>query len=147
MTRRLLSCALAAAILAGPIAAQQRFTSRVEGVRVDVLVTDGSRRVGNLRADDFELRDNGVLQRITRVDLEPQTPLSVICVSVTLTITLLLLSVGSFFRAPSICVFIWSASEDWPAVEDCATPLCALLLGLVLVLMPVLELWPAAVEG
>lgn len=33
-------------------------------------------------------------------------PLNVICVSVTLTITLLLLSVGSFFRAPSICDFI-----------------------------------------
>jgi hypothetical protein len=75
-------------------------------------------------------------------------PLSEICVSVTLTITLLLLSVGSFFRAPSICDFSWSVS-DWPAAveEDCATPPCALLLGLVLVLIPVLELWPAAVEG
>lgn len=80
MTRRLMACAVAAALLACPVAAQQRFTSRAEGVRVDVLVTDGSRRVGNLVAEDFELRDNGVLQRITRVDVEPQSPLSVICV-------------------------------------------------------------------
>jgi len=54
-----------------------------------------------------------------------------ICVSVTFTITLLLLSVGSFFRAFSICERIWSVLpaavfcapladvlEDWPLVLD-----------------------------
>ena len=71
------------------------------------------------------------------------SPLSSIFVSVTFTITLLLLSVGSFFRAPSICERSWSASfvPAWLAacpvgLASFAIPELALPLGLVLVLMP-----------
>jgi VWFA-related protein len=48
--------------------ALQTFSSRTLGVRVDVLVMDGGRPLAGLTARDFELRDNGVLQRIDVVD-------------------------------------------------------------------------------
>lgn len=53
-------------------AAQQppRFSSGVEAVRVDVLVTDRGRPVTGLRARDFEVRDNGVLQDVTLIGFE-----------------------------------------------------------------------------
>jgi VWFA-related protein len=62
--------ALLALLPSGPVRASQKksFTSGTLGVRVDVLVTDGSRAVGGLTASDFELRDNGVLQTIDVVD-------------------------------------------------------------------------------
>jgi len=44
-----------------------QFRSGVEAVRVDVLVVDGGKPVADLRADDFELRDNGVVQAIESV--------------------------------------------------------------------------------
>jgi len=45
--------------------AQPTFSSRVDGVRVDVLVTDGSRRpVRGLSPADFAIRDNGVPQQV-----------------------------------------------------------------------------------
>jgi len=55
------------AILFGAVAVaattQPTFSSRVEGVRVDVLVTDSSRRpLRGLTAMDFDLSDNGVPQ-------------------------------------------------------------------------------------
>jgi VWFA-related protein len=40
------------------------FRSSVDAVVVDVLVTDRGKPVGGLTADDFELRDEGVRQRI-----------------------------------------------------------------------------------
>ena len=44
---------------------QPTFTSRVEGVRVDVLVTDGSRRpLRGLTPADFVIRDNGIPQQV-----------------------------------------------------------------------------------
>jgi Ca-activated chloride channel family protein len=47
------------------IAGQPIFSSRVEGVRVDVLVTDASRRpLRGLTKEDFVIRDNGVQQEI-----------------------------------------------------------------------------------
>jgi VWFA-related protein len=47
------------------IAMQPTFSSRIEGVRVDVLVTDSSRRpLRDLTARDFVIRDNGVLQTV-----------------------------------------------------------------------------------
>lgn len=71
--------AMAVALLAVPIGSQQRFRSRTDGVRVDVLVTDGSQRLRGLTAGDFELRDNGVVQRISAIDVEG-IPLNLICV-------------------------------------------------------------------
>jgi VWFA-related protein len=47
------------------LAMQPTFTSRVEGVRIDVLVTDSSRRpLRGLTAQDFAIRDNGVPQTV-----------------------------------------------------------------------------------
>jgi VWFA-related protein len=53
------------------------FSSRVEAVRVDVLVTNNGQPVRDLTAADFEIRDNGVLQQIDLVSFE-QIPLNVI---------------------------------------------------------------------
>lgn len=52
-------------VLAAAVALQPTFATRVEGVRVDVLVTDASRRpLRGLTAADFMIRDNGVAQEI-----------------------------------------------------------------------------------
>jgi VWFA-related protein len=67
----------AAALLAALIAAGQTFRSGAEGVNVDALVLDGNRPVAGLRAEDFELRDSGVAQRIDSVAFE-DVPLNVI---------------------------------------------------------------------
>jgi VWFA-related protein len=56
---------------------RQRFTSRTDAVRVDVLVTDGRRHVASLTAGDFEIRDNGVLQKIALVQTE-QLPIDLL---------------------------------------------------------------------
>ena len=53
------------------------FSSRVEAVRVDVLVTDGGKPVRGLRAADFEVLDNGVRQTVDFVSAE-QLPLNVV---------------------------------------------------------------------
>ncbi len=55
-----------AALLAfsGQIQSQERFRVGVDVVRVDVLVMDGGRPVTGLTADDFQLLDQGVAQRI-----------------------------------------------------------------------------------
>ena len=53
------------------------FSSRVEAVRVDVLVTDNGQPVRGLGPGDFEIRDNGVLQQIDLVSFE-QIPLNVV---------------------------------------------------------------------
>ncbi len=55
-----------------------RFRAGVAAVRVDALVTDGRRPVANLTAANFELRDNGVPQKVTDVSYE-SLPLNVIC--------------------------------------------------------------------
>ena len=44
-----------------------QFRSGVEAVRVDALVMDGGKPLADLNADDFELRDNGVVQTIESV--------------------------------------------------------------------------------
>jgi VWFA-related protein len=46
------------------------FTVDVEGVYVDVFVTDGGRPVVGLTASDFELRDNGVRQPVELLAVE-----------------------------------------------------------------------------
>ncbi|MFO7695195.1 MAG: VWA domain-containing protein [Vicinamibacterales bacterium] len=71
-----LACALAGMV---PVAQNQlpTFSSRVEAVRVDVLVTDGGRPVPDLRAADFEVFDNGVRQTVDFASAE-QLPLNVV---------------------------------------------------------------------
>jgi VWFA-related protein len=65
MTRQA-TAALLLLVLVGPTvpAQTQKFSSRTLGVRVDVLVTDGRNPIAGLKASDFELRDNGVMQRV-----------------------------------------------------------------------------------
>jgi VWFA-related protein len=66
------------AVLGTTATAQQpTFSSRVDAVRVDVLVTDRGQVVRGLRPQDFELKDEGVLQDVDFVSLE-QLPLNVI---------------------------------------------------------------------
>lgn len=55
---------------------QATFTSRVESVRLDVLVTDNGRPVPGLAAGDFEVRDNGELQKATLIGADAR-PLDV----------------------------------------------------------------------
>lgn len=83
MTRVLPTCSVALACLAGstmrPLAQQPRFTSGVEAVRVDVLVSEKGRPVTGLTADDFDVRDNGVRQAATLIGFE-RVPLNVVLV-------------------------------------------------------------------
>ncbi len=58
-------------------ATRQTFTSRIEAVRVDVLVTEDGQPVQGLTADDFEVLDNGVRQRVDLASFE-QIPLNVV---------------------------------------------------------------------
>jgi hypothetical protein len=67
------------AVGSGLAQAPMRFTSGTAAVRVDVLVTAGNRPVMGLKASDFELRDNGVLQQIRDVSQET-LPLNLFCV-------------------------------------------------------------------
>jgi len=53
------------------------FSSRVEAVRVDVLVAEDGKPVRGLRAVDFEVYDNGVRQTVDLVSFE-QLPLNVV---------------------------------------------------------------------
>ena len=75
MTRGLLTVALMAALLGLPPAdslRQQRptFRSTTDAVLVDVLVTRGDRPLEGLRAEDFEVRDSGALQKPQLLSLE-----------------------------------------------------------------------------
>ena len=56
---------------------QPTFSSRVDAVRVDVLVTDAHGPVRGLGPADFEVRDNGVLQQVDLVSFD-QIPLNVV---------------------------------------------------------------------
>ena len=56
---------------------QPTFKARVDAVRVDALVTDGRQPITGLGAADFEVRDDGVLQRIDRVGAE-DVPLEIV---------------------------------------------------------------------
>ena len=58
------------------LALAQTFTSSVEAVRVDVLVTAGGRIVRNLAPTDFVVRDDGALQNVDFVSFE-NSPLNV----------------------------------------------------------------------
>jgi Ca-activated chloride channel family protein len=78
-TRRAIGAALALlAIVAGRAAAQQpTFSSRLDVVRVDALVTDRDRQVTGLTVADFEVLDNGVAQTLDLVSFET-LPLNVV---------------------------------------------------------------------
>lgn len=80
MTRLGLCAAALLVAAAAPHAARGQnpvFSSRVEAVRVDVLVTENGRQVRGLGPDDFEILDNGVPQRADLVSFE-QLPLNVV---------------------------------------------------------------------
>jgi Ca-activated chloride channel homolog len=68
-----LLCATAAALEAQGVV----FSSKVEAVRVDVLVTDRDKAVVGLKPADFEVLDNGVPQQVDLVSFE-QIPLNVV---------------------------------------------------------------------
>ncbi len=53
------------------------FSTRIEAVRVDVLVTESGRLVPGLRPADFEVLDNGVPQKVDLASFE-EIPLNVI---------------------------------------------------------------------
>jgi Ca-activated chloride channel homolog len=55
--------------------AQQRFRTITDGVRIDVLVTDGRRPIAGLQEKDFILLDQGVRQDIDTIAIE-DIPLS-----------------------------------------------------------------------
>jgi VWFA-related protein len=78
---RRLAAALGLSLLVGAVltvdAQQPVFSTRVEAVRVDVLVTDRGRVLQGLRREDFEIRDEGVLQEVDLVQLE-KLPVNVI---------------------------------------------------------------------
>jgi VWFA-related protein len=54
---------------ASAIAQTPSFRARVDGVRIDVLVTENGRPMTSLTASDFEVRDNGVPQTIDLVSV------------------------------------------------------------------------------
>jgi VWFA-related protein len=70
---------LAGLAIAASTADAQVFSSRVEAVRVDVLVTERGKVVRGLGPGDFELLDNGVPQHIDLVTFE-RLPLNVVLV-------------------------------------------------------------------
>ena len=74
------SFALAVAVISAAgagLAQTPAFSSNVESVRVDVLVAQNGKPVKGLRPEDFELRDNGVLQTVDLVSDE-EIPLNVV---------------------------------------------------------------------
>jgi VWFA-related protein len=73
---RLLILAAGGMLMASP---QERFTSRAEAVRVDVLVTMGNKPVKGLGADAFEVLDSGVAQRVEQIEIE-RLPLNLVLV-------------------------------------------------------------------
>jgi Ca-activated chloride channel family protein len=79
VTRCAAACLLVAWAAVRPAAHAQvpTFSSRVEAVRVDALVTEDGKPLRGLRADDFEVLDNGVPQAIDLVSFE-QLPLNVV---------------------------------------------------------------------
>jgi VWFA-related protein len=83
MQARAAAVCLVAAWTAGLTAQQppppQTFSSTVEAVRVDVLVTEGGRPVTGLQAQDFELLDNGIPQQVDLVSFD-EVPLNLVLV-------------------------------------------------------------------
>jgi VWFA-related protein len=76
---RALAILAALTVLGAAAAAQQSpaFSSKIEAVRVDALVTDNGQPVLGLRPADFEVIDNGVPQTVELVSFD-EVPLNVI---------------------------------------------------------------------
>jgi VWFA-related protein len=77
MTRSFAITAIAVATISSAWAQTPSFSTNVESVRVDVLVTQNGRPVRGLGPGDFEVRDNGVLQTVDLVSDE-EMPLNVV---------------------------------------------------------------------
>src|SRR5688572_32763831 len=75
LRRPLVTLSLAAMAVA--TTAGQTFSSRIDAVRVDVLVTENGRPLQGLAPDDFEVLDNGVRQHVDLASFE-QIPLNVV---------------------------------------------------------------------
>ena len=77
MTRASIAAGLAALVM--PLAAAQgpTFSTKLEVVRLDVLVTAGGKPLRGLTVDDFDVSDNGVRQTLDLASFE-QIPLSVV---------------------------------------------------------------------
>jgi len=94
---------IVAAVVASPLAVQQRFRSGIEVVLIPALVTDRNRPVTGLRASDFVLTDNGV----------PQTVTSTLVESLPIDVTLLIDASGSV-SGPALARF----KADVQAIVD-----------------------------
>ena len=79
MSARVWTVALVIAVLGAARVLTQSplFSSRVEGVRLDVLVTQGSVPLEGLGPAEFEVRDNGIVQAIDLVNLR-DVPVNVV---------------------------------------------------------------------
>jgi VWFA-related protein len=58
-------CLVLVATAWAPVPAQVKFSTNVDSVRLDVMVTARGRPLPSLTAADFDVRDNGVRQRVT----------------------------------------------------------------------------------
>jgi len=65
--KRIVSAAGIVCLLTASVQTQTSFRTRVESVRLDVLVTAGDRPLLGLSARDFEVRDNDELQQVTLI--------------------------------------------------------------------------------
>ncbi len=78
MSRALAAVIALVVVMTSAVRTQEpTFATRVEAVRVDVLVATNGQPVRGLGPADFEIRDNGVLQQIDLVSFE-QIPLNVV---------------------------------------------------------------------
>ena len=77
MIRHLAAATIAVTTIATGSAQTPSFSSTIESVRVDVLVTQNGKPVRGLRPGDFEVRDSGVLQAVDLVSDE-EIPLNVV---------------------------------------------------------------------
>jgi Ca-activated chloride channel family protein len=78
MTRRIAALVLGLSCVPSPLLSQgPTFSTKVEAVRVDVLVTEAGRPVRDLRPRDFEVLDDGVPQQVDLATFE-QIPLNVV---------------------------------------------------------------------
>jgi VWFA-related protein len=77
MTRHLIPALFLVAAGASALAQAPSFSSEIEAVRVDVLVTDNGKLVQGLEPGDFEILDNGVPQKVDLASFE-EIPLNVV---------------------------------------------------------------------